>query len=482
MKSKTMCGLVTAVMLAACQSTPHQESSPLIYDTLIKSPNAKYYHVPIGLCEDYPEETTTLDIIRKDMEFLKAVEVNLLRISFGWDGIEEQPGVYDWLFWDDFVRIAVDEYGITLIPYICYTPMWNSTGDSTNFWNHPPVDYEAFGKFVYALVNRYKDRIRSWEIWNEPDIEFFWNGTIGEFVKLYRIGAEAVRKADPDAIIVLGGLAHRVEFLESLFRDFGISPYVDVVNFHSYLETWDGKPAEHIIEYVHQVADVVEKYGDGQALWMAEVGYSTFRYNEYVSTHYNAYYDYEKTPAYQAVHLYRTLTMLLATEKLSAIAWYEIKDLEPHEEVIGDVNNRHLGVAYTDWTPKPAMYALRFFNRLFSQPYRSIDAAVEVRKRDDSDSHVFAFENDDGSVIIVGWLQTNVPRKRSPDRSGLVRDTRRESVMVSIPLVLSGTAVQYDELGNGQEFASIIREGDKTIIPALTLDGGGITIVKINKE
>jgi hypothetical protein len=467
------------ILFAACAPGQPDPAAHLIYDKLVKPEDAVYFRVPVGLCEDYPEESTTVEIIRNDMEFLKAAEVEFLRISFGWDGIEEEKDVYDWLFWDDFVDIAVDEYGITLIPYICYTPLWNSTGDSLNHWNHPPVDYDQFGKFVYALVNRYKDRIKTWEIWNEPDIEFFWNGPIEDFAKLYKIGADAVRRADPSAKIVLGGLAHRVEFLESLFRDFEISPYVDIVNFHSYRETWDGRPAEDIVDYVQQVAAVVERYGHNQPLWMAEVGYSTYRANGYVSIHYNAYYDYEKTPAYQAVHMFKTLTLLLSTGKMSAIAWYEIKDLEPHEEVIGDVNNRHLGIAYVNWSPKPAKQALRFFNRLFSKGNRTIGQEMILTKPRNSHSHVYSFENEDGSVIVVAWLQTNVPGKRSRDTSGRVKDTRRESVDISLPLILHGEATLYDELGNGQPFERIEFSDTGTILKNIELEGGKIVIISV---
>src|SRR5690606_41801428 len=67
------------------------------------------------LCEDYPEETTTMEIIKGDFEFLKKHGVKLLRISFGWDAIEAEEGKYDWLFWDDYVKMAVDDYGITLV-------------------------------------------------------------------------------------------------------------------------------------------------------------------------------------------------------------------------------------------------------------------------------------------------------------------------------------------------------------------------------
>jgi hypothetical protein len=36
---------------------------------------------------------------------------------------------------------------LTLVPYVCYIPQWNSTGaeDTLFFWNYPPKDYNAWG-------------------------------------------------------------------------------------------------------------------------------------------------------------------------------------------------------------------------------------------------------------------------------------------------------------------------------------------------
>ncbi|MBI4429861.1 MAG: cellulase family glycosylhydrolase, partial [Ignavibacteriales bacterium] len=240
-----------------------------MYRQLLRPLTANFYHTQIGLCEDYPEETTTLEIIRKDMELLKRSGIGLLRISFGWDAIEEQKDKYSWLFWDDYVKMAVEEYGITLIPYICYTPSWNSTGDSTNFWNHTPKGYEEFGQFTFDLVTRYKKWIKSWELWNEPDIKEYWSGNVQDYARLAKIGSQAVRKADSTAIVVLGGLAHNTNFTRTLFRDLGISPFVDVVNMHNYNETWSGTPNELIIDYINTMADIVQTYGNGQSLWVA---------------------------------------------------------------------------------------------------------------------------------------------------------------------------------------------------------------------
>src|SRR3954452_15857047 len=64
-------------------------------------------HVPIGLCEDYPEESRSLEGARQDFELLRRLGVNTLRVSFGWDAIEPERDRYELEFWDAFVDMAV---------------------------------------------------------------------------------------------------------------------------------------------------------------------------------------------------------------------------------------------------------------------------------------------------------------------------------------------------------------------------------------
>lgn len=458
-------------------------AQPANYARLLRDDGQDFFRVPLGLCEDYPEETTTAAIYNADFDLLDRAGIDLLRISFGWDGIEaEADGEYDWLFWDDYVRTAVDEHGITLIPYVMYTPRWASrTKDDATFWRSPPEDFEQFGEFVFDLVTRYKDRIHSWELWNEPDIEWYWMGTPEEFAEYVKVGAEAVRRADPEATVVLGGIAYQPDFIRTLFRDHGVSPYVDVVNMHNYYETWHHGAIEGIGEYIRHVDEVVERYGDGQPLWMAEVGYSTVRDGAHVSDDYTAYYDYEHTPAYQAVQLFKTVTAALATDRLSALAWYEIKDLPPADEVIGDNNNRHLGVALADHTPKPAEHALAFANRFYSEPMRSIDDEVAFARAADSDVVLHAFEQEDGDVILAGWLQTREVGEQNEPGDGMHRDTRSETIEVTVPRATTGAATRYTELGESQDHPGHRHEADRAVVP-MTLEGGEIVIVHVAKN
>jgi polysaccharide biosynthesis protein PslG len=449
---------------------------------LERPPGAEFFHTPLGLCEDYPEETTTAAVYNADFDLLRSTGIDVLRISFGWDGIEEEKDRYDWHFWDDLVETAVDRYGITLIPYICYTPRWNATRQEDEyFWRSPPVDYDEFGEFVFDLVSRYRDRIKTWELWNEPDIPWFWMGTTEEFARLVKVGSDAVRRADPEARVVLGGIAYNPDYIRDLFRDHGVSPYVDIVNMHSYYETWNSQPLETIGPFIHRVDEVVNRYGSGQPLWMAEVGYSTLRYNGYTSNDHTNYYAYEHTPEYQAVHLARTISAALATDKLSHLAWYEIKDLPPTEEVIGDNNNRHLGIAYADHSPKPAQQALRFINQLYAEPMRSLDREVRVDRTMDSDVVVHAFEQQDGDVIVAAWMKTRKIGRQNDPGEGKNADTRREEVELVVPRATHGVATLYDELGNAQPHAGTRRDDDRTVVP-LTLEGGKVYLVHVARH
>lgn len=360
--------------------------------------------------------------------------------------------------------------------------MWNSTGDSLNFWNHVPKDFDEFGEFMYDLVSRYKDRIKTWELWNEPDIKVYWSGTAEEWARFYKIGADAVRRADPEAVLVLGGLAHRPEWTRELFRDHGISDYCDVVNIHNYYETWSPHPVEDMTDYINEIHDIVATYGSGQSIWMAEVGYSTYRGdNGRVSDAYTAYFDYEHTPEFQAVQLWRTLTLALSTEKLAAITWYEIKNLPQSEDVIGDeFNNRYLGVANYDFSPKPAQHALKFFNEFFAGEYKSINDQVNVTRRVDSHIVVECFQSRDGDVLVVAWLRTNYPG-RPPDTTGLVKDTREETIQLEIPLELTGQATLYDELGNAKNHINFMVGEQATTLSDIKLVAGDIAILKVEK-
>lgn len=400
--------------------------------------------VPLGLCEDYPEETRSLDEVRRDLALLEAARVDVLRISIGWDGIEPQRDRYDFAFWDEVVALATAA-NVTLIPYVAYTPEWNSDGAPESFWKTPPRDVGEFREVMQLLAERYRGRIRSWEIWNEPDNRDYWLGSAEQFAALLAAGAEGVRAADPEARVVLGGLAGGVEFLRALFDEHGSGERVDVVNLHGYYETWNPNALETFPEYIGEVREIVERHGGRQALWMAEVGYSNFTPRPGALV--GMLYAHEHTPEFQAVMLVRTMALLLSEPAVSLIAWYELKDARSADAVIGDAHNRHLGVAFADYRPKPALDALAFASELFSAGFRPLDRELQMDAPPGSSAVARAFITAARELVLIAWLPTHSGQTPSASSESARQDSRRELIRVSFPQRARGPATRHDAAG-----------------------------------
>jgi xylan 1,4-beta-xylosidase len=74
-------------------------------------------------------------------------------------------------------------------------------------WAYPPKDYGKWAELVYQFVRHLRERYGDaevktwlWEVWNEPDIDY-WKGTPEEYFKLYDYSVAAVLRALPEATI-----------------------------------------------------------------------------------------------------------------------------------------------------------------------------------------------------------------------------------------------------------------------------------------
>jgi xylan 1,4-beta-xylosidase len=74
-------------------------------------------------------------------------------------------------------------------------------------WTYPPKDYQKWADVVYHFAAHLRDRYGEaetktwlWEIWNEPDIDY-WKGTAEEYFKLYDFAAAAILRALPGASV-----------------------------------------------------------------------------------------------------------------------------------------------------------------------------------------------------------------------------------------------------------------------------------------
>jgi xylan 1,4-beta-xylosidase len=83
---------------------------------------------------------------------------------------------------------------------------WNHRDYRAFGWAAPPKDYQKWYDLIFSLVRHCIERygveeVKTWywELWNEPDLDYYWKGTIEEFNKLYDYTAAAVKAACPAA-------------------------------------------------------------------------------------------------------------------------------------------------------------------------------------------------------------------------------------------------------------------------------------------
>jgi hypothetical protein len=143
----------------------------------------------------------------------------------------------------------------------------------------------VWARFVFAAVDRYRPGgsiglppgagVRAWEIWNEPDLEMFWDNSEADYARLLKAGYLAAKHADPEARVIVGGLAYFEEdgFFELVLRQFDRDPlarahgyFHDIVAVHNYLYSWSSW------WYVYRTEQTLASRGLQKEIWLNESG------------------------------------------------------------------------------------------------------------------------------------------------------------------------------------------------------------------
>ncbi len=165
----------------------------------------------------------------------------IIRTSPSWGSVEKTPGKYDWTMFDE----SVEEYGkkgMELQPILAFTPRWAAPAryrNSKNWldWSRRQPDLKAYAKYSRDAAARYKGKIRFWEVWNEPDLSGFFNGTSDQYLQMLKAAYKAVKKGNPQALVLTGGFASMLDHpgrSEANFQENTISKGKGFYDIHAY--------------------------------------------------------------------------------------------------------------------------------------------------------------------------------------------------------------------------------------------------------
>ncbi len=295
-----------------------------------------------------------------DLDLIAAAGFKFVRMDFGWAGIERKKGEYDWSAYDELTD-NLDKRGLRAIYILDYSnALYEETFTVTDPHTHreqkevsSPDSAEsiaAFARWAGAAARHFRGRSIVWEIWNEPNIEF-WKPKpdVKQYAALALATCRAVRSADPEATLIAPGSSEFPwTFLESLFAS-GVLRYLDAVSVHPY-RSYSQPPESTGAEYL-RLRGLVARYAPAAKqnlpVICSEWGYAT--HDKGVSLDTQAAFVVRQ----QLVNLLRGVPLSI---------WYDWKN----DGTDSTYNEHNFGVVDSRLRPKPSYFAVQTMTRELS--------------------------------------------------------------------------------------------------------------------
>ena len=243
---------------------PRDEASPYgVFWTAWKT----YCRTPISDPHGYDK---THDEIRRELDLMQRIGVKWIRSIWRWDKLEWERGELDFALLD-FVVTEAWRRDIRIVPALTTPPRWASTApeDDPDYNIYPPKT-DDWKTFVFRTVEHFKEHVKYWEIWNEPNVLDRWNGTVEDYFQLQKTAFLAARRADPKCKLLMGSFSGApAHYLDGLLR-LGAKDYFDILSYHPYPRKYGLKKVDYL---TRRMRAVLAEYGcEDRPIWFTEIG------------------------------------------------------------------------------------------------------------------------------------------------------------------------------------------------------------------
>ncbi len=288
-----------------------------------------------------------------------------IRQTFDWAAIEPRPGRYELAAYDRFV-LAAAKRGIEILPVLFNPPEFFSSAPASGAQRgtYPPRRPADMAGFADAMVKRYGPRgtlwrerpelpakpIRAWQVWNEPNVSAYWPSgpDAREYAGLLRVVSAAIKRSDPEAEVVTGGIPQStsgislLRYVDDLYRA-GAAASFDTLAIHAY-----AREPEGVAEAVRAARGVMRRRGDGSTpIWVTELGWASAGPPSVFTV----------GPSGQAARIEEALGLLFARRRelgLRGVVYFGWRDGLPYKGG-RDFWGLHTGLLDLQGRPKPAL-------------------------------------------------------------------------------------------------------------------------------
>jgi hypothetical protein len=274
--------------------------------------------------------TDHIDLARQ-LDMMVRAGVETIRVVFSWSDAQPYPieagvppaqasefgdagGVpTDFSTTDEIVGLAAQR-GLRVLPVVLYAPRWDARGNPSGV--PTPARTAPYGSYLTALVERYGPHgtfwghggprlpIRMWQIWNEPNLAYYWpQPSVAGYVRLLRAAHAAIKHADPGASVVIGAITNwSWQYLAEIYHRHGRGLF-DVVAVNQFTSS-----PGRLMEILQLVRQTLDEFGDRSTRLLAtELSWTSAR-----TSCECAVFDWDTTAAGQAREVAAALPLLAA--------------------------------------------------------------------------------------------------------------------------------------------------------------------------
>jgi hypothetical protein len=199
-KLKACLALISVALLTGCDP-PHRTRGKASAETA---------PVAAAGAPDYRFGITGVGDTREAPALLRELGVGWVRVPVNWGQVEPRRGDYNWAKVERAMaaqRRSMPQVRV-MVTLRAKSPWAGGRGvreadrEKASF---PPTDLDAYYEFVHGMAQRGRGLVEVWQIENEEEGRNWWAGTPEQYLTLLRTAHRAIRSADPQAKIMLGG-------------------------------------------------------------------------------------------------------------------------------------------------------------------------------------------------------------------------------------------------------------------------------------
>jgi len=351
----------------------------------------------------------SFDQMRQALNICRRMGLRWSREELSWNHIMPERGSFVWDRMDKAVELTL-EAGMEIMGLFAYwAGKWRPKTGPAPGWTeaYKPGGVKDYCDLVRAGVRRYKDRIKHWQIWNEPNgridadtgkeiLRGFWHGRPEDYADLLRAAYETCKEEDPDCTVVGFNMALcDVEWLR-LMGELGVMDYADVVSFHPY--RWQAQPEDEcndllawathenhplrwgtLVDEARAVHETISEFSDKpKPVWVTEISWASELKTRGMSA-------LDVTERCVRAHL-----LLLGPGEVGKIFWY-------------DLTTPDVGLANPDFSPRYRTAAMSVLTELIGD--RRFESSYDVG----AGNHAQLWMGG-GHDVLTAWKSCSTPQ------------------------------------------------------------------------